>query len=92
MLSQCLETKKAAGRAATAATTTRQSESYTPPRGASSETHRTAWLDRAAAVLTALVVNLQEATHLSPAERETGWVIFEELLGRYVVAKHQRAA
>jgi hypothetical protein len=84
-------TKKAGG-GNPPATTTRRLQSYVLSRPESSAVCPGAWLDRTALVLAALVVNLQEAVHLDPAEREGGWALFERLLHRYVSMKHRRTA
>ncbi len=86
-----MQRMKKAGGGNPPATTTRQSEFYSRPHPASSAARCGAWLDRAAVVLAGLLANLQEAIHLSPAEREGGWAVFAELLAHYVTAKHQRA-
>lgn len=87
-----VDKKEAAGRTPKAAETIQQRPEYPRQPAKSRPTSRNAWLDRAAVVLTALLANLQQAVHVHPAEREGGWAVFEELLGRYVTAKRQRAS
>ncbi len=72
MLSQCLETKKAAGRAATTATTTRQELSYRPTAPASR-----ANLSQAADILC-----LVTFFRLSESARMILFALFEQRLGR----------
>jgi hypothetical protein len=86
------EKAQAAAGTATAQNQNHQMGLYPNPNPASSSVCRSAWLDRAAIVLAGVLVNLTEAVHLDPAEREAGWGVFEELLDRYVTAKRQGTA
>ena len=95
--------KNAAGRAATTATTNRQ-QGYRPPKSKSTKSSprarrvgtergnptslRLTWSDRAALNLLALAGNLQEAHHLTMAERQGGWTVFDRVLRRFIDAIH----
>lgn len=56
------------------------------PPANSMDQARHEWLSRAGDVLSAFIVNL-DSQHLSQAERQDGWRVFESLLSAYVSRK-----
>ncbi len=87
MLSQCLETKKAAGRAATAATDTIRTSAYKAATPLSSET----CTKGDGAALGLLLLALEVAT-LPRAMRRCAWILAEKWASEYVGARHQAEA
>jgi len=59
-----------------------------PTRPANQPCRPPARLERVALVLTALIVQLQIAHHLSFVERQGGWAVAEKLLSDYIATKH----